>query len=609
MKILLVEDDKYIAKTLENILLNCHYVVDIASEGQLGWEFVKAFNYDLILLDVMLPKLNGIEFCKRLRSTGNQTPVLLLTAQNSSSKKVIGLDAGADDYVVKPFEISELLARIRALLRRKDSLTLPVWEWENLCLDSRTHETTYNGQVLNLTPKEYRLLELFLRNSDRVLTRNIILDRLWGVEEAPSENTVTVHIKDLRRKLKQAGANADVIETVYGVGYRLKPLTTKVASKISSQKTDKLLHKQTVKALEVVWKKFEGLNGDRLEILERANRAWRENSLEGYLLHQAKWAAHRLAGSLGVFGFSEGSRLATEIEQLLEIQLTSESDRSRHFSKLLIALKNSLESNLDLKPISVNRHQPLILAVDNHLQLVEKIVTEITALDMSFELVTKPAELNKALVKTNLDVVVWKFSLTNLTEKSCNDFADIVNDKIPLSIILFTDSNNLSDRLKILRLGNNLLLQQSSLSHQAIKAIVKAIYKLKNKIAKVLAVDDDPEILAIIRNLIEPWRIDLTTLDNPQHFWQIIAELDPDLLILDVTMPYFNGIELCQLVRNDPRWRKLPILFFTVHNDLNTIHQVLTAGANDCISKTFVQSELVIKILNHLNRGQLLRVI
>lgn len=606
MKILLVEDDEFIAQTLESILRDRHYIVDHASEGKLGWEFVETYNYDLILLDIILPELDGIEFCKKLRSVGNQTPVLLLTAQNSSNKKVMGLDAGADDYVVKPFEISELLARIRVLLRRRNSLTLPILQWGKLCLNSSTHEVTYNHKIINLTPKEYRLLELFLDNGDRVLTRDVILDRLWNVEEIPSDNAVSVHIKDLRRKLKQAGANPDPIETVYGVGYRLKPITTIAAPINNAHKSEKSLQKQTVKALDAVWKKFEGLNSDRLEVLQQANLAWQENILGEELLTQAKWAAHRLAGGLGVFGFTEGSRIATEIEQLLKIQSTSASERAKQFSELLISLTNSLKPNLD-RSISVNLHQPFILAIDNHPQLVEAIIAELTAINMSYKLVTKLIDLDEALVKNNLDVVIWKFSLADLTEKSFNDFANIVKDIIPLSVILFTDSDSLSERLKINRLGNNLLLKQSSLSPQAIAAIVEAIYKFKHKIAKVLVLDDDPEILAVIRNLIEPWGIDLTTLDDPAQFWQRIVELNPDLLILDVSMPHCTGIELCQLVRNDHRWHELPILFFTVHNDLTTLHKVLTAGANDCISKTFAQSELVTKVLSHLNRRELQR--
>ncbi|MGL5795318.1 MAG: response regulator, partial [Waterburya sp.] len=341
MKILLVEDDELIAQTLENILREHHYIVDRADEGDLGWEFVEAYDYDLILLDIILPKLNGIEFCKRLRSAGNQTPVLLLTAQNSNNKKVIGLDAGADDYVVKPFEVTELLARIRVLLRRRNSLTSLILQWEKLRFNSSNHEVFYQDKVLNLTPKEYRLLELFLRSSDRVLTREMILERLWDIEEAPSENAIAAHIKDLRRKLKQAGANSNFIETVYGIGYRLKPLNKEADSEKIEQQTEQLLRQQITKELTAVWQKFENVNSDRLAILEQANHAWQAGSLESQLLEQAQRAAHKLAGGLGVFGFAQGSRLALEMEQLLKIG--SKVDRAREFSELLTAFKKSLK--------------------------------------------------------------------------------------------------------------------------------------------------------------------------------------------------------------------------------------------------------------------------
>jgi DNA-binding response OmpR family regulator/HPt (histidine-containing phosphotransfer) domain-containing protein len=352
MKILLVEDDEIIAQTLENILRDRHYIVDRADEGDLGWEFVEAYDYDLILLDIILPKLDGIEFCKRLRSAGNQTPILLLTAQNSSSKKVIGLDAGADDYVVKPFEITELLARIRVLLRRRNSLVSPILEWEKLRLNSSTHEVIYDDKILTLTPKEYRLLELFLHNGTRVLTKEIILDRLWDIEEAPSENAIAVHIKDLRRKLKQAGASTDFIETVYGVGYRLKAFNIDATAEKREPQTEQILRQQIKQELNTVWEKFEDINSDRLAILEQANHAWLAGNLESQLLEEAQWAAHKLAGGLGVFGFDQGSRLALEMEELLKIE--PKADRGREFSELLAAFKKSLKSDVEpqLNPVN-----------------------------------------------------------------------------------------------------------------------------------------------------------------------------------------------------------------------------------------------------------------
>lgn len=222
MKILLVEDDQRLARALVETLSDRQYLVDLATDGQQGWNLVDLLSYDLIILDVMLPQLDGITFCKQLRQSGNMTPVLMLTARDSSHDKVIGLDAGADDYVVKPFDLDELAARIRALLRRGKETLPPILEWKQLSLDPSNCEVNYQGQPLHLTPKEYQLLAFFLRHQNQVLSRSVILDHLWSYEDPPTEDAVKVHIKELRKKLKIVGAPPDLIETVYGLGYRLK---------------------------------------------------------------------------------------------------------------------------------------------------------------------------------------------------------------------------------------------------------------------------------------------------------------------------------------------------------------------------------------------------
>ncbi len=222
MKILLVEDDDRIADSLAEALTDQHYAVDVAVDGLVGWQMVEAFNYDVLLLDVMLPKLDGISLCQRLRREGYSLPILLLTARDTSTDKVMGLDAGADDYVVKPFDLQELLARIRALLRRGNTTLPPVLECGQLCLNPSNHTVTYGGQILNLTPKEHALLELFLRNSRRVFSRSAILQQVWDSLDPPEEEAVKVHIKSIRQKLRGVGAAPDLIETVHGVGYRLK---------------------------------------------------------------------------------------------------------------------------------------------------------------------------------------------------------------------------------------------------------------------------------------------------------------------------------------------------------------------------------------------------
>ncbi|MBA2749910.1 MAG: response regulator transcription factor [Tatlockia sp.] len=221
MRILIIEDDDRIAKPLAEDLKHQHHVVEIARDGMEGWQYAQADNYDLILLDLMLPKLDGITLCQRLRSAKCQTPILMLTARDTTNDKIIGLDAGADDYLVKPFELEELAARIRALSRRSLETYQPTLVYGDLHLDPGKHKITYRDIVLSLTPKEYMLLEYFLRNPTQVLTRSALMDKLWEFDNSSGEETIKTHITNLRKKLRVAGSLTEIIETVYGIGYRL----------------------------------------------------------------------------------------------------------------------------------------------------------------------------------------------------------------------------------------------------------------------------------------------------------------------------------------------------------------------------------------------------
>ncbi|KYC39986.1 two-component system response regulator [Scytonema hofmannii PCC 7110] len=233
MRILVVEDDVQIADMLAEALTNRQYVVDVVQDGETALNYVQTLNYDLILLDITLPKLDGIGFCQQLRD-GTKTiadgglnlsiPILMLTARDTVADKIAGLDAGADDYMVKPFDLGELMARVRALLRRGSSRVGAKLFWGNLCISPSTYEVTYEDQFVNLTPKEYAILELLVSSGRRVLSRPGIIERVWSLEDPPSEETVKSHIKSLRQKLREVGAPDDFIETVHGLGYRLKLL-------------------------------------------------------------------------------------------------------------------------------------------------------------------------------------------------------------------------------------------------------------------------------------------------------------------------------------------------------------------------------------------------
>ncbi|MDL5052089.1 response regulator transcription factor [Oscillatoria laete-virens NRMC-F 0139] len=224
MRILLVEDDIQLADSLAETLTAQRYAVDLARDGELGLRQTEGFVYDLILLDVTLPKLDGIGLCQRLRDRGYSTPILMLTARDTSLDKVIGLDAGADAYMVKPFNLQELLAQIRALLRRGKPGSAPILAWGALQLDPSSYEVKYNRAQIQLTPKEFALLEAMLRYGRRVLSRTAIIEQVWSWQDSPEEDTIKTYIKNLRSKLKAAGAPKDFIETVHGLGYRLKAL-------------------------------------------------------------------------------------------------------------------------------------------------------------------------------------------------------------------------------------------------------------------------------------------------------------------------------------------------------------------------------------------------
>ena len=222
MRILLVEDDIPLAEALAEALSDQRYVVDVVNDGEFARAQLQVLEYDLLMLDVMLPKLSGVNLCRQLRAEGYTTPILMVTARDTSNDKVIGLDAGADDYVVKPVDLPELSARIRALLRRGTVSASPILKWQGVNLNPSTREVSYSDRPLHLTPKEYSILELFLRNEQRVLSRNFIIEHIWTLEDPPQEDSIKAHIKSLRHKLKAVGASPDLIETVYGIGYRLK---------------------------------------------------------------------------------------------------------------------------------------------------------------------------------------------------------------------------------------------------------------------------------------------------------------------------------------------------------------------------------------------------
>jgi two-component system response regulator MprA len=219
-KILLIEDDVQYSGLLKHSLLFEGYQVDIAEDGLDGLQQFNSSKPDLVVLDWLLPGMSGLEVCKRIREKSS-LPIMMLTGKETTEDRVMGLDAGADDYMVKPYELEELLARIRALLRRTRMEQSPVYTFNDLVLDTSTRQAMRNNRVIHLTAKEYELLEIFIRHPRQVLTREVIFDRVWGYDFGGESNVLDVYIRYLREKLEM-NKESRLIFTVRGVGYVMK---------------------------------------------------------------------------------------------------------------------------------------------------------------------------------------------------------------------------------------------------------------------------------------------------------------------------------------------------------------------------------------------------
>lgn len=637
MKILLVEDDEYTASAISNALTTQHYLVNTTDNGQTGLELVKVYDYDLILLDLIVPKLDGISFCRELRSQGYQMPILMLTAKDNVSDRIVGLEAGADDYVIKPFDISELVARIRVLLRRRQLTTLDqVLSWENLQLNLNTHEVTYRGTPLHLTPKEYGLLELFLRNPRRIFSRSAILDNVWQSNEFPGERAVNTQIKGLRQKLKAAGMSLDLLETVYGLGYRLKlapevleePSTEVLAAGKEPVSALSPAEAEVLLAVTKVWEKFRASLKDKLVLFEQAIANFACGTPNPDLQREATIEAHRLIGSLGSFGLPEGSEVARKIEQWLATETQLEHQEARQAFALIEQLGQIIDRRKQEKPdrqaivstdaatgqllhlqtpLALPATEPILtrlLIVDDDVILAEQIKIAARAWNIEVEIRTTLASAREAMMQDSFDLILLDLSFPATLEDGLTFLSELANQSVSPPVMVMTGRNRLTDRVAVARLGGRAFLQKPISPNQLLQTVAQTLPSVRRDSNRVLVVDDDPTLLSVLTTLLNPWGLEIATLDDSQQFWEVLEAFVPNLLLLDVEMPHFSGPELCQAVRNDPRWGEIPVLFLTTQTDAEAVRQMFMVGADDYVMKPVVEPELVTRVLNRLERLQ-----
>ncbi|MDZ8221721.1 MULTISPECIES: response regulator [unclassified Nostoc] len=642
MKILLVDDDDLLIKILTRNLANHHYVVDVVKDGEMGWTYGSTFEYDLIVLDIMLPKLDGISLCKRLRTEGYTVPILLLTAQDNITAKVQGLDAGADDYVVKPFETIELIARIRALLRRGSNNPFPLLTWGDLLLNPSTCEVTYNGRPLNLTTMEYDLLELLLRNCQHVFSSEQLLNRLWSSEDFPSEATVRSHIRRVRQKLVAAGAPHDFIATMHGRGYYLKAPSTEESTTqsatpaVNNAKGDSQIavslktlsdfpkydladnsQQQYLAFLNETWKTTKPKSLDQMTILLQVVRDLQINQLKPQQQAQAQQVAHKLAGNLGIFGLSKTMHIARQLEYWLGGREPLQPKHAPLMKTLVMALQQDIEQTTLIQPSQVpNRQSPLLLIVSSDIEFNQSLEPVAASRGIRIQIAPMLENMAKALLTRdsvfdsldqNPDIILLHFPSIPFqphTHQVSNfwETLQILAQRYPgLPIVVISDRSELGDRLEVMRRGGKLFLTAPIPPEQVIDTAVNLLSGTEIT-KKVMILDDDQDWLHTLPTLLKPWGFKVTTLADPQQFWTVLETVTPDALVLDVNMPQINGFELCQILRSDPHWQRLPVLFLSVLTDSASQNQAFTVGADDYLCKPVKGVELANRILRRLER-------
>jgi DNA-binding response OmpR family regulator len=624
LKILLVEDDLHSAAILLQLLAESHYTIDAVADAKTAWQYVETYDYDLIILDVMLPDSNGLGLCAKLRNEGYTTPVLLLTAKDSTSDRVMGLEAGADDYVVKPYHFQELVARIRALLRRyhEGDTLIQEFGWEGLRLDLKTNTVTYKQQPLRLTQKEYGLLEIFLRHPQQIFSRSALIDQVWSAGEFPSEEAVTTHIKGLRQKLKAAGLQTDPIETLYGLGYRLKssPVQVNAEPVVISPLADKPVINKDISPLDkvriqeviaVMAQKLIASLPETIAMFRQVAIALAQDELGADLRYEGYMQAHRLIGSLGSLGFPEGSAIARQ----LEVMLHRDFSLSIFDAELLQQLVTKLEE-ITLNPsppiaaeptilLSDYSPLPLLLIVDDDVRFIQEIQLEAGTWGMRVQATVDLKTAREKIAKEAPDVILLDIMFPESSENGLSFLDELAQRETQIPTVMMTAASGLSDRVMAVRKGSCSFIEKPASTEKILSTVSQVLSQRHTGRPKVLIVDDDPNTLKVLRQLLKSYDVEVTTLQDSKQFWQVLESTCPDLLILDFLMPYYSGLDLCQAVRTSSRWHDLPIVFLSAQNDRETIRQLFIAGADDYLNKPIAESDVYTRILSRLDRSRL----
>jgi len=364
--------------------------------------------------------------------------------------------------------------------------------------------------------------------------------------------------------------------------------------------------------VKAAWERSRDQTVSRIETLEEAVSAVLDERLDEELRGRAERDAHKLTGSLGMFGFPRGSELARELERAFQAPTLAEAPR---LAELVLALSEEIESEpatSETTGASAGEldTSPMVLLVSPDPDLIERLTLEAVAKGLRPRSAASVATARELVATESPDAAVLDVSFADGGDEGGLALIASLAGSVPaVPVVALTGSEALVDRVEVARRGGRGFVQRDRPASQVMEAVSETLESRDRATAKVLAVDDDPAISEVLKALLEPRGLAITTLNDPLLFWEALSEVDPDLLVLDLDMPELNGIDLCRAVRTDQRFGQVPVLFLTGHTDAASVHQIFEAGADDYVSKPIAGPELTARIVNRLERAGHLRAL
>ncbi|BAQ62808.1 two component Transcriptional regulator [Geminocystis sp. NIES-3708] len=621
-----MEDDQRFGKLIKDYLITESEKIDLVNTGINIRDKLDQGSYDILILDVMLPEKNGIDICRELRATNINLPILFITALNNQIDKIKAFESGADDYLIKPFDFQELLARIKALVRREKKIKSTTnLTWQNLVMILEEKQVKYGDNYLHLTPTEYKILEIFLTTPQKVFNTDNIIDQLWDIDTIPTNNTLRTHIKSLRKKLTDVGLDKDFIETLYGMGYRLKPLNNKsdknIIKKSSSlinyfqnnqlTKNQSDINKQEKLQLliEQMWlENQENVSQDCQKLLDYIHS---KNNLK---IDDAIRTVHNFVGFLGSIGYINASNISKKIEVLLKNNYPHVKDQKNiiKITNLIHELEKELfpegRQNYDKKDQELfNQQKVEILVIDEDQKLANQLIMFIENPQVSLSFCHSILSAQNYLNEKTYDVVILETQWKNNSDRE-NSILNLLGEKKKeTKIIIYSKDDSLENRLYCSKYPINAFLSKNNSLEILWENIKSALIQnhsnsIVNSLYNILIIDDDVRFTSILKQklIINQLPLNINIISESETFLDEIKKIKPQLIILDLEMPKLNGLDICKIIKKDPLLQSIPVIFLTSNLASNIINQFLEAGADDFISKSKIDLELYPRILTHL---------